>query len=447
MDSANRVPGGEPLGLVDRWSDVLRRVSRQKGGRELRGSRTGRYASRLSIALTLVLVLIGGVLLATVRESEAIPAWSRKFNADCSMCHLPSGPPRLNTFGLQYRRAGYRTPTEFNKDQDVTKVGDFLSVRVRTQFAYENQQGETEGTETRADATLFYAGAATRNLSANFHNDWMNDGSTLLNAQVQGVLGNADRYLSIRAGQMHPIQEVGLGGWDRPTGINPTPLHASLLTSEGANFTFDQRQKAIELAYVQGPGRLMAQVLNGVNQDGSMTGSTAGIEPQKDYFVAYEHILDDLWSGFTAFYYNGTTHGMASPGMVGQPVAFSRVGVNANKVFPVEGIGFFELQGGYIHSHDNVPADIGPDKTGDAFYVESQQVLMGPELAFIERFSFIDQDVVRHNAIRKLYTVGAVTRVQTWGRLAAEYTYTDNRDNQVNGPTGHSAVLEFFLAW
>lgn len=405
------------------------------------------------IAFVLVVVTLGLIALTNTKESHAIPAWARKYNADCAMCHLPSGPPRLNSFGLQFRWAGYRTPAEFNKDQDVTKVGDFLAIRTRTQFGYENKRGEIERSETRADATLFYAGAVTRNFSANFHNDFASDGTNELNIQVQGVFGNENRYFSIKAGQMHPLQEVGIGGWDRPTGINPTPLHTSLLTNGGVNFAFDQRQKGIELAFVQGRSRLLAQVLNGVDQNGSGTGSTVDIDPQKDYMVVYEHILDDLWSGLSLFYYHGTTHGIASFDSFGQPTAisqrfdFSRVGANVNKVFPVDGLGFLELQGGYIHSHDNVPGDIGTNKTGDAFYVESQQVLMGPELAFVERFSFIDQDISRHNAIRKDYTIGAVTRVQTWGRLAAEYTYTDNRDNQVNGPSGHSAVLEFFLAW
>lgn len=103
------------------------------------GQRTTIYGT-LAIVMALVLVILAGVLLATVQEAKAIPAWARKYNADCAMCHYPV-VPRLNSFGHQFRRAGYRTPDEFNKEQDVSKVGDFLSVRARTRFGYEAVRG------------------------------------------------------------------------------------------------------------------------------------------------------------------------------------------------------------------------------------------------------------------------------------------------------------------
>ena len=41
--------------------------------------------------------------------------------------------------------------------------------------------------------------------------------------------------------------------------------------------------------------------------------NTGDIDPQKDFLVFYEHLLDDIASGFTLFYYNGTTHGTVTP--------------------------------------------------------------------------------------------------------------------------------------
>src|SRR3990167_2968289 len=162
--------------------------------------------------MALVLVILVGVLLATVRESNAIPAWARKYNADCAMCHYPV-VPRLNSFGQQFRRAGYRTPDEFGKDQDVTKVGDFFSARLRGRFGYENKEGQIERSEfTLSDATLFYAGALTKNFSAFVESEIESTGDIELVGQLQGVFGSLDRYVSIRAGQMHPLQLTGFGG-------------------------------------------------------------------------------------------------------------------------------------------------------------------------------------------------------------------------------------------
>jgi hypothetical protein len=404
-------------------------------------------AGRVALVVALILTGVIATLLATVRESAAIPAWARKYNADCSMCHYPV-IPRLNSFGHQFRRAGYRTPDEFNKDQDVTKVGEFFSTRLRTRFGYQNKEGEIERTEfTLNDATFFYAGAISRNFSAFVESEIESDGEIELVGQLQGVFGKADRYVSLRMGQMHTLQRVGFGGFDRPTGISTNPLHSTTLTragaTNGANFALNTDQKGLEVAYVQGRGRLLGQVLNGVNTSGSGTGTKTDIDPDKDYLVAYEHILDDIASGFTVFYYKGTYHQTATASAISQRFDFHRYGVNVNKVFPVW-FGYFELQGGYVRSYDNVPVDVGPDVQGNAFYVESQQYLTGPEIAFLERFSLIDQDSARKNTVRKDYTAGIVAPVQTWLRAAAEYTYTDNR---ATGRSDHSALFEMQVNW
>lgn len=43
-------------------------------------------------------------------SAEAIPAWSRKYGSDCTLCH--SAWPRLNRTGYLFRRLGYRMPNE-----------------------------------------------------------------------------------------------------------------------------------------------------------------------------------------------------------------------------------------------------------------------------------------------------------------------------------------------
>ena len=410
---------------------------------------------RLAIVMALVLVILAGVLLVTVREAEAIPAWARKYNADCAMCHYPV-VPRLNSFGHQFRRAGYRTPDEFNKEQDVSKVGDFLSVRARAQFGYENKEGAIERSEfTLNDATFFYAGALTKNISTFVESEIKSTGDIELVGQIQGVFGSSDRYVSIRAGQMHPLQRMGFGGFDRPSGISTNPLHSTTLTRvgtiSGANFALNRDQKGIEVAYVQGRARLLAQVLNGMNTGGSGTANKGDIDSQKDYLVAYEHILDDIASGFTLFYYRGTYHQTATSSAINQRFDYSRFGVNANKIFPVS-FGFFELQGGFIRSYDNVPSSVGTDVEGNAFYVESQQVLKDTWLTFFERYALIEQDVARKNTRRQDYTLGTVMPVQTWLRAAAEYTYSDNRAETVpgtalTGTSSHSALVELMANW
>src|SRR5688500_7776420 len=73
--------------------------------------------------IAILVVCISAMVLVSAKESGAIPAWARKYNADCAMCHY-AAYPRLNSFGLQYRRMGYRTPSEVNKDQDLANVNN-----------------------------------------------------------------------------------------------------------------------------------------------------------------------------------------------------------------------------------------------------------------------------------------------------------------------------------
>ncbi len=405
---------------------------------------------RVAVVTGLVSVALLGALLATVRDAKAIPAWARKYNADCTMCHYPV-IPRLNSFGQQFRRAGYRTPDEFNKEQDVTKVGDFFATRLRGRFGYENKEGQIERSQfTLHDATFFYAGAFSKNLSAFVEAEMEPEETGVeigLTGHLMGVFGTSNRYFSIRGGQMHPLQRWGFGGFDRPSGISTNPVHSTSLTRGGAGFNLNQDQKGVEVSYVQGPGRLFGQILNGFDDTASGTRRSIDIDPQKDYLVAYEHILDDIASGFTLFYYKGTRHSTVddpgAPTAIGNRFDFTRLGLNVNKIFPV-GFGFFELQGGFVRSWDHVPGTVGPDVQSNAFYVESQQVLKDTWLTFIERYSLIDQNAGAKNTVRQDYMLGVLAPVQTWARLAAEYTYTDNR---ATGNSDHAALAEVQFNW
>jgi len=417
---------------------------------------------RPQIIAIVIVCITTAMILVNAQEASAIPAFARKYNADCAMCHY-AAYPRLNSFGLQYRRMGYRTPNEINKDQDVANVNNYLAGRIRSQVAYDNTKGTKERTEFRApEVSLLYMGAISRHWSAYIHGFADNGSNVDFHGHVMGMWGDMDKAFMVRFGQMHMLNQEGVGGFDRPVGITSSPIHASPLTRNAAPmiFHFDLRRKGAEIAYVYGPGRLFAQVTNGLDETGSGTRRIGDIDPRKDFLIGYDHILDEIASGFTLFYLNGTTHGTVTTTGSGLGVptgndnrfSYSRFGFNANKIFTLPGLGFFELIGGYVRSHDNGPFGgfVGPlgtsssDLEGNAWYLESQQYITGPEITFFQRFSTIDLDGPKKNSLRKDYTFGAVTPIETWLRLAGEYTYTDNRNT---GVTAHLALLEIQSVW
>ena len=431
-------------------------------------NRFSRSLSSILIVVVLMVVMLGLIVLTATKESHATPAWARKYNADCAMCHFPV-IPRLNNFGQMYRRMGYRTESEINKNQDLTNVSNMLSGRLKTQFSYENIKGQVERTQfTFPDASLFYAGAISRNFSGFMHVFANNSTSLDVHGHIMGNFGTPENMFMFRIGQMHMLEQEGVGGFDRPTSININPVHTLALTRSnattgGSSYNFDQRQKGIELAYIHGPGKFSVQISNGLNQNGSGTQNSGDIDSPKDYMVFYEHLLDDLASGFTLFYYNGTTHGTVTPtGTTGAPTSvsneynFNRFGLNLSKVFPVADLGFFELQGGYVRSHDNNPAQstttstpvivfnvVPTSITTNAFYVESQQYLTGHEFTFYERYSRIDLNGPQKNGMRIDYTAGFVKPLQSWLRFSSDYTYTYNPF----GGTGHTVLAELQANW
>ena len=101
-------------------------------------SRTPIYRGRYRITLYLVAVLVAIISSAFVQtEAEAIPAFARKYDVNCTACH--TAPPVLNTFGQRFLENGYQLPgtedggmTGKKKLGDVTldDVGKYLAFRL-----------------------------------------------------------------------------------------------------------------------------------------------------------------------------------------------------------------------------------------------------------------------------------------------------------------------------
>ncbi|NGZ94847.1 MAG: hypothetical protein CV089_01715 [Nitrospira sp. WS110] len=418
--------------------------------------------------LMMLIVIMMGTWVVDVQEAHAIPAWARKYDADCAMCHYPTYP-RLNSFGHQFRRAGYRTPVEFGKDQDITKIQNFLAGKVRTQVSYRDNESEVDRSQfTLNEAALMYGGAFSRNFSGflkigTFTGSTAgNTNNTNFTGKLYGVFGSQDNFFAVRAGQMSMLYFEGFGGLGAPTLVSLNPIYANQLTAFGATsplrHTFSTQQRGAELSYVYGPGRFLVQVSNGLDSSGSGTNTIGDFDRRKDFLVAYEHILDEIASGFTLLYYNGTAYPSGAGGQglnLNQRFAYERFGVNANKIFNLGGRVFLEIQGGYLRSSDRVPIQqTGGNIKGNAWYVEAQQYIPGPEVTFVQRYSVIDDNVPQKNTTRKDYTVGAVTTIQNWLRLAIEYTYTDNRATTNAAPNSipagnfqHLALFEVQGAW
>jgi hypothetical protein len=81
--------------------------------------------------------LVGFILLSsipfTADQALAIPAFARKYDLPCSMCHAAF--PKLNAFGLAFRDNGYQMGSE--KDNPVNQPGSYWPIAIRTVIGYQ----------------------------------------------------------------------------------------------------------------------------------------------------------------------------------------------------------------------------------------------------------------------------------------------------------------------
>jgi hypothetical protein len=393
---------------------------------------------RVSSFFQVLIVLVGllGMDFIWVGEAQAIPAWTRKYEQPCTMCHYPA-VPRLNTLGHKFRQAGFRMPDEFNKDISAENVSHYVAVRGRGRYSYTNFDDENKRDTNEFDwndTTFFYAGPVGTNYAGFAELEWDAEDEIALVASISGVWGGPDHFTTLRVGQFHTLSRVGFAGFDRPTGISTPSIRSADLTTGGARFTLGADQRGVELAHVFQMGflpersRLIAQVTNGVNEAGS--GTEGDIDAQKDFLLAIEQILDDRASGFTLIYYSGTYHSDASDLSVENRIGFQRYGGTFAWVLPVG----FEVQGGVILSTDEPKAENTDEINGNAFYVELEHYFAPWELTALARFDSVDpnDDSEAKDDQTSIITVGVVMPLQEWLRLAVEGSAT-TKEKAISG--------------
>ena len=137
------------------------------------------FSPTFLVPFLFLLTLIGGTTFFWTSQAQAIPAFSRKYQVTCTVCH--TRVPRLNRTGERFLENGYQLPgTEDGGSTSKRKLGDvtldevthYLGVRLRgtplrtfhsdTHHAG-NSKNQTEFTFPEI-FSLFAAGTATNNV-------------------------------------------------------------------------------------------------------------------------------------------------------------------------------------------------------------------------------------------------------------------------------------------
>ena len=365
----------------------------------------------LTPTLLFTMALIG----LSPAPARAIPAWARKYNANCSMCHAPA-VPRLNARGIAFKWAGYRMPDEIGEKQDVEKIQDYLAVRARARYDYERTRGSGTRTDQLglADASIFVAGPIGRWFGGFTELQRAADGEVEALFSVSAIRGSEGRYGGARFVQGHAILlGGGVAGFDRATGISsPIPFAES---TTGVPLRLAGDQTGVEGFYVLGRNRFSVQLLNS-----SYGGAATRTPTARDLVITNQLMWDDAGAGIGAAAYFGQTRGLTEEA-ADQRARYARLAVTANKYF-----GPVELLGGYVYSRDRdlpVGAVFTQSRnTGSAYWFSGQVTpRRGGETMFL-RYEQLQPDRGVSQATERL-VAGAVMPINLpeYLRAAVEY--------------------------
>ncbi len=408
-------------------------------------------AVRTTLQRASLLIIAGGALTALFPSpAAAIPAWSRKYDVGCQTCHYPA-PPRLNAYGHKFRRAQYRMADEFNKEADVKKVGNYVAMRIRARYEFDDKEDGFPGGDTVTsgfklnDATFFYAGPVAKNFSGFVELERPGDSAEVeAVVSVGGIRGKPDSFWTFRLGQFHTLARVGFGGFDRPTGIS-TPNALSRALVSGNSFKLNQDQVGVEGTYVRKNQRFIGQVLNGSNIAGAGTTDQADENRDKDYVLAYELMWGDTASGLSAFVYDGT---QIDPDVSTAPeeISMRRYGISAAQVWK----NGFEVQGGFVVAKDDYRIAVAGEDSidGRGYWVEVEKYWSkAHDFTLFGRFDSTDPDKDVDDNTRTQGTIGFVWPVADWHARWALELRDIKQEDTVTGDSFNEkqAVAELML--
>src|SRR3989454_7769979 len=90
----------------------------------------------LVVGLFVVIIAILSGIVQDVQDAQAIPAFARKYDFACNVCHVP-GFPKLNDFGIVFRDQGYQLGTDGDLPTSEALGKGFWPVSLRTTVGYQ----------------------------------------------------------------------------------------------------------------------------------------------------------------------------------------------------------------------------------------------------------------------------------------------------------------------
>jgi hypothetical protein len=334
---------------------------------------------RFYLTFCLFLIIGGVFLLATFiqEDAHAIPAFARKYESVCSMCHMAW--PQLNKVGRSFKEDGYKFPG----NEKTQVISDYLQwdkhlpvTAVIVSRPYDEKKSGDSKVRALHEVELMTAGVFYKNVSGFFEVEAEDEHD--FEAEIPtGVLG------------YHPMKELNL-----------QLSYSSILWADPYETYAPHRR------LTRGSNSVISQPFGGADNEGALGDSRQTIAlygrplERLFYTVGYSGVAEDA-EGENANNYHGRLAYDLIPeaiigifGMTGQwkmndmERDFSRYGLDIQADYSN-----IRFTGAYLHAEDDL--EISGDEDNDAWYAQAFYVYQKdarPLLVPLVRFDSYEQN-------------------------------------------------------
>ena len=422
--------------------------------------------AKTSILSAIPILLAMALLAATPQQASAIPAFARKYNVKCYVCHTI--PPVLNKNGYLFKRLGYRMPPD---EMDGTKPAKVVDLDKEIKFNITNSialvtigsltADKATGSNTTSsfnldEAALFAAGAVEQtNFSYFVQYELYQGGSNgLEQAYATYTGGKVNSSYFVKAGEMHLQEGEGTrGAFFYSLFPEPSPL---LTYVDPINFSLDQHPAGVNVGYTwtspyyKKVFAISGKVTNGLAADGSEI-LLASTKNAKDVWVDA-----DYWfgpdGGITFMAYRGSKDQDQNPGTPDEFIyrpTVQRYGVFGNYLF----FDKLDVTGGYLRSKDDwqaMPTSPVSSYVSNGFRGEVDYYAQ-TGFALMARYDQLNQKVAAGPVTRtEVWSVGADKAITERGNVIVRAAYSQERDTDPvlrTSATDKLFKVDFRFAW
>lgn len=368
-------------------------------------------------AKTLISALfVGFTCLVFTPRAEAITAWAKKYNLECSTCHNGAAG-KLTPVGADFLRRGHRVAN----DEVVTDLSNLLSVNTKLRFRDSNAAGRNSTFEVHA--LSIYTGGTLSSRFGYFTEMYLyeNTGKTSgpADSAYHSKLADAylmytshpekDTYTTVKFGQISSSQlSVYWNVGPRYSETRPYVVNNSAVSPNG--YKPFMRNFGVEVGQTVGSFHGAFGVLNGTGA--SFTNSLDNNE-SKDLYTTADYVLDDQGSAMGVYGYRGRGLVVPSSGSSWEN-NFHRVGVFGQFVRGSLNFTGVVTRGGEQLTFNNVRAD-------NLGLLAEVDYKLSDGLTVFSRYDYFDPNQSKTNDQLSGPVLGYNYKLFDTGRMTFEY--------------------------